>query len=83
VSDRVAAVPGVSSVSLVSDLPLDNPGTNLVVYPEGRPRATSPADMQFVFYRMVSGDYFHALGIPPLRGRTLTDADRAGTTASR
>jgi predicted permease len=80
VSERVAAVPGVSSVSLVSDLPLDNPGTNLVVYPEGRPRATSPADMQFVFYRMVSGDYFGALGIPLLRGRTLTDVDRAGRT---
>jgi predicted permease len=80
VRERVAAVPGVSVVSLVSELPLDNPGTNLVVFPEGRPRATSPADMQFVFYRMVGGEYFRALGIPLLRGRTLTDADRAGAT---
>jgi putative ABC transport system permease protein len=71
---RIKALPGVESVGAVSFLPLSNTGNNRSFAIEGQGRI-SP-NVQF---RMVSPDYFQAIGMVLRRGRQLTDQDREGT----
>jgi putative ABC transport system permease protein len=72
---RLGALPGVESVAMASTLPLDGPGSGAWFNRLDRP---VPADQTppAVRYRVVSPDYFRALGIPLLRGRELTEHDR-------
>ncbi len=72
----VGAVPGVVKVGSVSRLPL-NGGSNGNVLIEGRPPRTSSDEGPLVEGTSVSGDYFAAMGIKLLEGRTLQPQDSA------
>jgi putative ABC transport system permease protein len=73
---RLAAIPGVTEVGLGSTAPLRAAGIMLEVKAEGRP-VTSGAAVPRAEYRAASPEYFHAAGIPLLRGHTFTTSDRA------
>jgi predicted permease len=69
---RLQAVPGVESAAVVFRLPLVGLATAIFTV-QGQPMAsgTEPnAD-----YRVISADYFRAIGIPLLRGRAFNERD--------
>ena len=75
ISERAAALPGVRGAAFTSSLPLEG-GPDMFFMVEGRdPNAPDGGiDPQV---RFVTEGYFAALGIPILRGRGFTSADRA------
>ena len=72
--DAVAALPGVKSASTTSMLPFGGQGTVNFVASAGdtRPRAEWPP----ANFRFVGPDFFRTLGLPVLRGRPFTAAER-------
>jgi putative ABC transport system permease protein len=75
--ERISALPGVRGAALISDLPVGgSPLDHNVVVEGGRvyPKGSEPS----AYSRTTSADYFRTMGIPILRGRGLTDADREG-----
>lgn len=73
VIEKVSAIPGVQDAGLINTLPLfKGPTSGFRV--EGRP-VTTPDKWPSVNYRVVSPNYFRAMGIPVLQGRTYTDRD--------
>ena len=79
VLERLYATPGIEAAGVVNELPLKGRrGVALSVHAAGKP-APSRDEMVFAHYVTVTPDYFRALGIPLLRGRTLAPAvDSAG-----
>ena len=73
---RIQAVPGVESAAVNRCTPFTGCSRTNIFFPD-RPvdRESAPA----VGRHYTSADYFRTLGIPLIAGRTLTDADRAGT----
>ena len=71
VRQAAAAVPGIASVSLASDLPLLGGGTVQV----DTPGASKPRSIAQV---TVDRDYFTTLGLPILAGRAFDASDREG-----
>jgi len=71
---RVKELPGVEAAGMITFLPLSFNGMNFSFSVEGQP---SPADMKlpFALYRVVSPDYFRALGIALQRGRFFDGHD--------
>jgi predicted permease len=80
--ERVAALPGVEVVGSTSRLPLEAHGQNQnPLYPEDDPSwATKLPPLQL--FTAVNGEYFRAMRIPLLAGRTFerTEAQREGET---
>ena len=73
VIEKVGAIPGVQDAALINTLPLfKGPTSGFRV--EGRP-VTTPDKWPSVNYRVVSANYFRAMGIPVLQGRAYTDRD--------
>ena len=73
VIEKISAIPGVQHAGLINTLPLyKGPTSGFRV--EGRP-VTTPDKWPSVNYRVVSPNYFHAMGIPVLQGRAYTDRD--------
>jgi putative ABC transport system permease protein len=71
---RVAGLPGVEAVGLVSELPLSGQPNDMPYTVEGRP----PVSIDQAFdddFRRVNTNYFKALGIPFLRGRNFTEQE--------
>ena len=76
VRDRVAAVPGVRSVSWTNNVPLGlNASRRGLRVENHRPREGE--DMEF-HYGVVGPRYFETMEVPLVRGRGFTDADRPG-----
>jgi putative ABC transport system permease protein len=75
VVDGVRTVPGVQSVGAISGLPLmgENWGKRLTLY--DRPLPADFRGLPAMQYRVVSGDFFRAMGIRVVAGRAFTDAD--------
>ncbi len=73
---RARALPGVQSVALGSNVPLDNGSYNFTFTIRGRTFARA-SDEPAAEVRQVSSDFFRALGIPVLRGRALSPSDLA------
>jgi putative ABC transport system permease protein len=71
---RVAALPGVEAVGLVTELPMANQSANFKFKIEGRPES-APGQNPDADIRNVNHDYFRAMRIPLLRGRHFTEAD--------
>ena len=73
--ERIAAAPGISAVALTSRLPLSGEDhSNTFHLPGEEDHADRSAQD-----RAVSPGYFAAMGIPVIRGREFTAADRAGS----
>src|SRR4030095_14053377 len=90
VFDRLRAIPGVSEVAAASAVPLDGglpDGQFLVLGPQDVPKTMD--DFGALFQQKeklgtadncaVSPAYFHALGIPLIRGRLFDDRDGPDT----
>ena len=80
VLDRAASTPGVTAAALASVLPFG--GATSVYHSfaaEIEAHPTPPGgSAQMIVRTEVTPDYFRAMGIPLLRGRTFSSADRAG-----
>ena len=73
---RLDALPGVSEAGAVSSLPLSGAVESGSFMIEGRP-APAPGEAPSAEYSVVSGDYFAAMGIRLLGGRTFGSQDRS------
>ncbi|HVT58810.1 MAG TPA: ABC transporter permease [Thermoanaerobaculia bacterium] len=71
---RFRALPGVEHAAAVFPLPLGGSDLVFECALEGRP-TPKKGEEQHVAMRMVSPDYFRALGIPLLRGRAFAEQD--------
>lgn len=73
----IRSLPGVESAGLGSDIPWtgydDNTGFTI------ENKQPPPHEGFHARYHMATPGYFRALGIPLLRGRSFTDADKPGT----
>ena len=67
--DRLRALPGVSDVGVINNLPLDEGTGNVRVMTEGQ---TSADDGFRVSLNSAGGDVFKVLGIPVLQGRAFS-----------
>ncbi len=72
--ERFAAIPGVTSVGFVSDLPLSNSDWGRSFAIAGRP-FPDPGHVPVALNRVASGDYFKTLQIPVKLGRSFNDHD--------
>jgi putative ABC transport system permease protein len=68
---RVASLPGVEKVGLITELPLSGQPNDMPFSIEGRPPA-SPDQLFGADFRRINPEYFSALRIPFLRGRNFT-----------
>ena len=75
VLERLRQLPGVQSTGAIDNLPTQG-GSMQPVAIEGRP-VVAMADQPEVAVRLVSPQYFQAMRIPTVRGRSFSDADRA------
>ena len=75
---RVAAMPGVASVGSTEILPLSGLGANAGFTIAGRPPVLEK-DKPVTHYRAIDPGYFRTMGIPILRGRDISEADKANT----
>lgn len=73
--ERVRVLPGVTGAVVTSAIPLSGSGGagNFTIAGRPAPRET---DLPLAAQRSVSEDYFTTLGIPVMRGRAITVADR-------
>lgn len=75
---RVADIPAVEAVALGSDVPLT--GSSAISYAaEGQPPMTAQ-NMPRVYYHQVTPDFFRALRIPLIAGRTFTEVELQGNS---
>ena len=73
-AERLAALPGVEAVGAVNPLPMSGDGWGASFDIEGRPVAPGE-QLPHAEHASVRGDYFTAMGIPLLEGRTFTEQD--------
>ena len=77
ITSEIAALPGVSSVALVRNLPMRTSSRTEGMLIEGKqPGPTGEA--LSIQYQGASPGYFSTLGVPVLRGRAFLDSDRLG-----
>ena len=80
VLDRVRALPGVTAAGLSSTVPFGSIHEGRFVERPGIPRDEKMFGPTF---RIVSADYFRALGLPLVKGRDFTVAEEQSPTAPR
>jgi putative ABC transport system permease protein len=74
--EELGAIPGVSDVAIINQLPILNPGNNPWVYAGDGP-PPDPDDRRASFWRTVLPGYFGAMKIPLLLGRGIEPSDLA------
>lgn len=74
VMQRISALPGVQAVGAINTLPLGKGPTAGIRF-EGAPLLT-PDKWPSTNYRGVSSDYFHAMNIAVVNGRSFTERDK-------
>lgn len=75
---KLQQLPGVQAVGLTSQLPASGQSSSNAFIPEGYVPPKG-AGMNLSWTSQVLGGYLSAAGIPILRGRDFTDADRTGS----
>jgi predicted permease len=73
---QVRSLPGVQSVGLIDDLPINGGGSHQPIQVEGQP-VVPMADQPEVDVRVISPGYLSAMRIQLLQGRDINDADIA------
>jgi predicted permease len=73
--DDLRRAPGVAAVAVTSQAPLNGSGFNTGLAVDGGTDASKAS----AEYRVVDSAYFQAMGIPLVRGRIFTSADRSGS----
>ena len=68
--ERVGTLPGVESVAIGSNIPFDENSWDSTFHVTGKPEPP-PGKEPSAEMNIVSSDYFRAMGIPILRGRTF------------
>jgi putative ABC transport system permease protein len=79
VIEKLQAIPGVTSVGMVMNLPLSGASMNRGFTAEGRPEP-KPDENISMDYQVVNHDYFSTMNIPILRGRGFTVDDQENST---
>lgn len=74
---RIAAVPGVDAAGFVNRLPLFGNGPSGSMVVEGKPLDPTGRYTGYAIYRVIGGDYFRAMGIAVIKGRTFGPGDDA------
>ncbi len=77
--DRLRALPGVTAVGVVNNIPLDEGTSGIRVRTEGMSADAGGALLQANF---TGGDYFRAMGIDLLQGRTFTNEEAVTPNAN-
>ena len=75
---RVRALPGVSRAGVIDYLPFGQSDLRLRMVIQGRERA--PGSDVLAHLRSIAGDYFGAMHIPVLRGRSFSKMDEGAPT---
>jgi predicted permease len=73
--DQVKAIPGITSVGAINQMPLSGRSSNGRFLIEGG----KDSGTYWPNYRVATPGYFEAMGIPLLRGRTFNQTDGAST----
>ncbi|HYE65886.1 MAG TPA: ABC transporter permease, partial [Pyrinomonadaceae bacterium] len=73
--NRIETLPGVQSAAVTTSLPLTFKGNSAGITIEGRPEP-APDQRPIAVTRVISPNYFHAMGIQLLRGRQFGVQDR-------
>jgi putative ABC transport system permease protein len=73
--DKVRALPGVESAALGTVVPMTDSHSRVDISIEGAPES-KPGKLPHPDVHIVSPGYVRTLGVPLLRGREFTDADR-------
>ncbi|MGH9747205.1 MAG: ABC transporter permease [Candidatus Acidiferrales bacterium] len=73
--DRVRALPGVESATIASAAPMSYYGSADTIAVEGYHPPPDQPPAPVVNYNAIATDYLKTMGIPLLRGRTVTSAD--------
>lgn len=74
VIDRLSAKPGITATGITNALPASGTSAGAAYTIEGEP--TESWKLKFALFAMTYGDYFRAMDIPVLDGRTFTTDDR-------
>ena len=77
--ERIKALPGVVAAGGTTRLPLGSTSVSTRVLVDGR--SMSASDMPEVELRRAVSDYFNAMGMPILRGRTFSAEDGPNTSS--
>ena len=77
--DRIRAMPGVESVGVVQELPLDEGAGSARFATEQADPSDHGRPMAFTH---AGGAYFETMGIPLVRGRLFDDTDHAGSDSA-
>ena len=72
VQPRLASLPGIRAVAAANVVPMNGYLATTAFFVDGVVARDAPE----AHYRMISADYFRALGVPLRRGRVFTAADR-------
>lgn len=75
---ELESIPGVTSASAVTGLPLNMGGGSNAIFIEGRP-APAANENTYAIYRLVTPKYFRTVGIPIVDGRDFDSRDGIGT----
>jgi predicted permease len=75
--DRLKAIPGVTSVSASTGMPVSGTGFGMPFYIAGKP-VKDPSQRPGAGFNMVTPDYYRTFGIQIQRGRGFTEQDSAG-----
>lgn len=78
---RISSLSGVEAAGINNGLPLEGDGSESGVLIEGRPMPAPDSPGTECLFQAVSPDYFGAMGMTLIKGRTFTDRDREGSTA--
>ncbi len=78
IQERLSAIPGVRKVSVALYGPMTNDDWNNPVRVEGKPEPGAKDDTSAGFVR-ITPDFFETLGVPVLKGRSITAQDTEGT----
>jgi putative ABC transport system permease protein len=76
VIERVKALPGVESASVVMPLPLTGNMMQNVLTVDGRP-PLAPGERLITNSHLIGADYLKTMGIPLIRGRAFTEQDNS------